>query len=145
MKAVIQRVKSASVTIENKEHSRIQIGLLILFGVEKGDTEDKLNWMAKKALELRIFADENNKMNKSIKDINGEILVVSQFTLAANCEKGTRPSFDNAEKPDTAMKLYEEFISKLKESNLTVKTGIFAAMMDVELCNDGPVTIILQK
>ena len=145
MKAVIQRVKSASVTIENKEHSRIQNGLLILFGVEKGDTEDKLNWMAKKALELRIFADENNKMNKSIKDINGEILVVSQFTLAANCEKGTRPSFDNAEKPDTAMKLYEEFISKLKESNLTVKTGIFAAMMDVELCNDGPVTIILQK
>ncbi len=145
MKAVIQRVKSASVTIENKEHSKIQNGLLILFGVEKGDTEDKLNWMAKKALELRIFADENNKMNKSIKDINGEILVVSQFTLAANCEKGTRPSFDNAEKPDTAMKLYEEFISKLKESNLTVKTGIFAAMMDVELCNDGPVTIILQK
>lgn len=145
MKAVIQRVKKASVKINNKEHSRIENGMLILFGVEKGDTGDKLQWMTKKILELRIFSDENNKMNKSIIDISGEILVVSQFTLAANCEKGTRPSFDNAEKPDIAMSIYEEFISKLKESNLTVKTGIFAAMMDVELCNDGPVTIILQK
>ena len=145
MKSVIQRVKCASVTIDNNLYSSINTGLLVLFGVEKGDSAEKMEWMAKKILELRIFADENGKMNKSIKDINGEILVVSQFTLAANCAKGTRPGFDNAEKPDAANSMYEKFVSKLKESNLTIKTGIFAAMMDVKLCNDGPVTIILER
>ena len=145
MKAVVQRVKNASVEIDGKIYSSINQGMLVLFCVEKGDTEDKIDWMAKKMLSMRIFEDENEKMNFSVEDIKGEILVVSQFTLAADCKKGTRPGFDNAEKPQIAREMYEKFVNKLKESKLKVETGVFAAMMQVSLCNDGPVTFVLTK
>lgn len=145
MKAVLQRVKNASVTIEGSLYSKIGAGMLILFCVEKGDTQDMLEWMANKVISLRCFEDDNFKMNKSVKDINGEILVVSQFTLAADCKKGTRPSFDNAESPDKANSMYERFVELLSQQGITVKTGKFAAMMDVSLVNDGPVTFVLTK
>lgn len=145
MKAVIQRVNNASVAIDNKIYSSINKGMLILFCVEKGDTDEKLDWFTNKILSLRLFEDENSKMNRSIMDINGEILIVSQFTLAADCKKGTRPSFDNAEEPQRAKLLYEKLVKKLSDSNLTVKTGQFAAMMQVSLSNDGPVTFVLTK
>ena len=144
MKLVIQRVKESSVTIDNKLYSKIGKGILVLLGVEKGDTIEQAKWLSEKLLKLRIFEDEDTKMNLSIQDIKGEILVVSQFTLAGNCKKGTRPSFDNAELPDKANKLYEEFCEVLSES-VPVKTGVFGAMMDVALINDGPVTFILEK
>ena len=143
MKLVIQRVTHASVTIENKLFSSIQKGALVLFGVEKDDSEDILDYYAQKLLKLRIFEDENGKMNKSLLDIKGEILVVSQFTLCADCKKGTRPSFDNAKEPKSAKEYYEKFVQILKTSGLNVQTGVFAAHMDVELVNNGPVTIIL--
>lgn len=143
MKLVIQRVKEASVTIDNKLYSSVQKGLLVLFGVEKDDSEDMLEYYAQKLLKLRIFEDENGKMNKSVCDIGGEILVVSQFTLCSDCKKGTRPSFDNAKEPKTAKEYYEKFVKILKASGLNVKTGVFAAHMDVGLVNCGPVTIIL--
>lgn len=143
MKLVIQRVTHASVTIENKLFSSIQKGALVLFGVEKDDSEDMLDYYAQKLLKLRIFEDENGKMNKSLLDIKGEILVVSQFTLCADCKKGTRPSFDNAKEPKSAKEYYEKFVQILKTSGLNVQTGVFAAHMDVELVNNGPVTIIL--
>ena len=143
MKLVIQRVTRASVTIENKLFSSIQKGALVLFGVEKDDSEDMLDYYAQKLLKLRIFEDENGKMNKSLLDIKGEILVVSQFTLCADCKKGTRPSFDNAKEPKSAKEYYEKFVQILKTSGLNVQTGVFAAHMDVELVNNGPVTIIL--
>lgn len=145
MKAVIQRVKNASVTIDDKLYSKISKGMLILFCVEKGDTDDKLEWMANKIESLRIFEDKQQKMNLSVKDIKGELLVVSQFTLAASCKKGTRPSFDNAEHPEIANKMYQKFIEILKTKALNVKTGVFAANMQVSLINDGPVTFILEK
>lgn len=145
MKAVLQRVKHASVKIDGELYSSINQGILVLFGVEKDDEREKMEWMAKKILNLRIFEDENGKMNRSLIDIHGEILIVSQFTLAADCKKGTRPGFDRAELPERAKKIYEEFIKKMKESSLVVKTGKFGAMMEVSLCNDGPVTIILSK
>ena len=145
MKAVIQRVKNASVTIDDKLYSKISKGMLILFCVEKGDTDDKLEWMANKIESLRIFEDEQQKMNLSVKDIKGEILVVSQFTLAASCKKGTRPSFDNAEHLEIANKMYQKFVEILKTIDLNVKTGVFAANMQVSLINDGPVTFILEK
>ena len=143
MIGLIQRVKRASVTIDNKLYSNIESGILVLFGVEKGDVKQKADRIADKILKLRIFEDENGKMNKSITDISGEVLVVSQFTLAGNCSKGTRPSFDNAEEPQKANEMYEYFIEQLKQKGLSVKTGVFGAMMDVELVNDGPVTFIL--
>jgi len=143
MKAVIQRVKSASVTINNELFSEISAGILILLGVEKNDTRENADFLAQKILRLRIFEDENEKMNFSIQDIQGEILVVSQFTLAADCKKGTRPSFDNAKNPTEANEIYEYFVEQLKKSNLNVKTGKFRAMMDVALINDGPVTFVL--
>lgn len=145
MKAVIQRVKSASVTIDNQLYSSIDNGILVLLGVEKGDTEQEAQFLANKISKLRIFEDENNKMNLSVKDVLGEILVVSQFTLAGDCKKGTRPSFDKAELPYAANMLYEKFVCFIKEEGLEVKTGKFAAMMDVALVNDGPVTFILEK
>ena len=145
MKAVLQRVKKASVTIDGEIYSSINAGMLVLLCVEKEDTTESLDWMVNKILSLRCFEDENNKMNKSLIDINGEILAVSQFTLAADCKKGTRPSFDKAEAPEKAKSMYEQFVTKLKESNLCVKTGVFAAMMDVSLVNDGPVTFVLEK
>ena len=143
MIGLIQRVKRASVTIDNKLFSSINAGILVLFGVEKGDEKEKAEKIADKIAKLRIFEDENGKMNKSIKDISGEVLVVSQFTLAGNCAKGTRPSFDRAEVPDKANEMYEYFIQQLKDRDLPVQTGVFGAMMEVELINDGPVTFIL--
>ena len=114
MKAVLQRVKHASVTINNELYSKIDRGILVLYGVEKGDTPDKMEWMAKKIASLRIFEDINGKMNLSCADISGEILVVSQFTLAADCAKGTRPGFDKAEKPQQAEIMYENFIKEIQ-------------------------------
>lgn len=145
MKTVIQRVKKASVTIDNKVYSSINTGILVLLGVEKTDTEKEVEFLVSKISNLRIFEDENKKMNLSLKDTNGEILVVSQFTLAGNCNKGKRPSFDNAAKPELAIKLYEKFIDLLKMEGIKTKTGQFKAMMDVSLINDGPVTFILEK
>lgn len=145
MKSVIQRVKYSKVEIDGKLHSETKEGLLILFGVEKNDTEDKILWMANKILNLRIFQDENHKMNLSVLNIKGDIMVVSQFTLAGNCSKGTRPSFDCAMEPNTANRYYEEFVIELKKSGLNVQTGVFGADMKVSLLNDGPVTFILEK
>ena len=145
MKIVLQRVNNASVEIDGKPYSKINKGALLLFGVEKNDKEEFLEFLANKTLNLRIFNDENNKMNLSLTDIKGEILVVSQFTLAANCKKGLRPSFDNAMTPDIANEFYEKFVALLKQSGLKVETGIFGADMKVSLLNDGPVTFILEK
>lgn len=145
MKALIQRVKKASVTINGEIYSLIGAGMLIFLGVEKTDTILNAEKLAQKVLNLRIFEDENEKMNFSIKDVSGEILVVSQFTLCADCRKGTRPGFDNAAAPEIANKLYEEFVKLLKVSDLKIETGKFRAMMDVSLVNDGPVTFWLEK
>lgn len=144
MKGLIQRVKKASVRIDNQLYSQINEGILIFLGVEKGDEKSNADKLAEKLVKLRIFEDENGKMNKSVQDINGSILVVSQFTLAGDCKKGTRPSFDKAELPQKANELYEYFISKLKSMNIPTQTGSFGAMMDVELINDGPVTFMLE-
>lgn len=145
MKALIQRVKKASVTINGELYSSIGAGMLIFLGVEKTDTIENAGKLAQKVLNLRIFEDENDKMNFSILDKKGEILVVSQFTLCADCRKGTRPGFDNAAPPDRANGLYEDFVKLLSTSGLIVKTGKFRAMMDVSLVNDGPVTFCLEK
>ena len=144
MKAVIQRVSQASVTIENKIVSQINQGLLILIGIEDSDNQEDINWLTTKIANLRIFADENEVMNLSVKDINGEIIVVSQFTLHASTKKGNRPSYLKAAKPETAIPLYENFVSQMEtETGKNVQTGKFGADMKVALINDGPVTIIM--
>lgn len=145
MKALIQRVKRASVTIDGKLYSSINHGMLILLGVAKGDEKHNAELLAEKLLKLRIFEDENGKMNKSLIDVNGEMLVVSQFTLCGDCKKGTRPGFDNAAPPDIANELYEYFVMQIKDAGIRCQTGKFAAMMDVELVNDGPVTFMVEK
>lgn len=145
MKALIQRVKRASVTIGGELYSKIEKGLLVFLGVEKEDTVENCEKLSQKVLNLRIFEDENDKMNLSVNDVNGEILVVSQFTLCGDCKKGTRPSFDKAAHPDIAVKLYEDFVGKIRASGLKTETGKFRAMMDVELVNDGPVTFMVEK
>ena len=146
MITVIQRVRKASVTIDNTLYSSIANGLLILLGVGSNDTENDVKWMVQKISNLRIFSDPEGKMNLSLKDINGEVLVVSQFTLFANTKKGNRPSFTEAARPDLAIPLYESFIQNLQENlGKPVKTGQFGADMKVELLNDGPVTIILDS
>jgi len=145
MKALIQRVKKASVTIEEKLYSEIGFGMLIFLGVEKPDELENAQKLAEKLLNMRIFEDEQGKMNKSLIDVKGEILVVSQFTLAADCKKGTRPSFDKAAGAEKANKLYEDFVKIIAQSGLTVKTGKFQAMMDISLVNDGPVTFLVEK
>ena len=143
MKVVIQRVSQASVTINNNQTASIAAGFVILLGVGKGDTEKETDVLIEKIINLRIMSDEEDKMNKSILDTKGEILVVSQFTLHADCKKGRRPSFLQAADPQKGEELYELFIEKLKNKGITVQTGTFGAMMDVSLINDGPVTIIL--
>ena len=143
MRLVVQRVDNASVTIENELFSSIGQGYLILFGAEKGDTKAQADWLANKVSVLRCFPDENGKMNLSIKDIQGEMLIVSQFTLAGDVKKGTRPSFDKAMAPNEANEMYEYFISKVKEQNIQVKTGVFGAHMEVKLLNNGPVTFVI--
>lgn len=146
MKAVIQRVKNSNVVIEGEEYSRISAGFLILLGVEQGDTKGDADKLVKKIPVLRVFEDENGKMNLSCLDIDGEILVVSQFTLCADCSHGRRPSFTNSAPPDIANELYEYFVEKLRKSGVKkVCTGKFGADMKVSLLNDGPVTIILDS
>lgn len=145
MKVVIQRVKEASVNINDNLHSSIEQGLLLLVGIKESDSEQSLQKIAKKCVEMRIFEDENQKMNLSIQDIHGEILSVSQFTLYADCKKGRRPGFSQAASPVIATPLYDRFNEILKEYNINVKTGVFGADMKVSLLNDGPVTIILDS
>ena len=144
MKAVIQRVSHASVTIENNCVAQIQKGLLVLVGIEDADTQEDINWLTSKIGNLRIFEDENEVMNPSLKDIAGEIIVVSQFTLQASTKKGNRPSYIKAAKPDVAIPLYEAFVTQMEtELGKKVQTGQFGADMKVALLNDGPVTIII--
>ncbi len=146
MKIVLQRVSRASVRVGGEEVSSIGTGILALVGIGRGDTDEKiLDLMAKKMLNLRIFPDEEDKMNRSLLDIGGELLCVSQFTLYANCRKGRRPSFVEAMPPKEAEELFNRFVEKLREFGIPVKTGVFGAMMEVSLVNDGPVTIILES
>ena len=145
MKALIQRVKRASVTIDGVLYSKISAGMLVLLGVEKGDTKENAEKLAEKLSKLRIYEDENEKMNLSILDVKGEMLVVSQFTLCGDCKKGTRPSFDKSAPPQIANELYEYFVAQIKNLQIPCQTGKFAAMMDVELINDGPVTFMVEK
>ena len=146
MKVVIQRVLKASVTIEGNKVASIENGLLILLGIVDEDSQDDINWLSNKIANLRIFEDENGVMNKSIIDVNGEAIVVSQFTLHASTKKGNRPSYIKAAKPDIAIPLYETFVKQLEmDLNKNVQTGEFGADMKVELINDGPVTIIIDS
>ena len=146
MKTVIQRVSKANVTIDNIEVANIKKGLLILLGIVDDDTKEDIDFLVRKTANLRIFNDENEVMNTSLKDIDGEVIVVSQFTLQASTKKGNRPSYIKAAKPDIAIPLYENFVLSLeKELNKKVQTGIFGADMKVELLNDGPVTIIIDS
>ena len=144
MRAVIQRVSKASVTIDNKIYSQIKNGLLVLIGIEDADTAEDGEWLSGKIVNLRIFNDDNGVMNVSVKDINGDILAVSQFTLHASTKKGNRPSYIKASKPEFAIPMYEKFIQQLSNDlGKTVGTGVFGADMKVELLNDGPVTIVI--
>lgn len=145
MKALVQRVKKASVTVDGEIVSKINHGFLIFLGVENGDSHEQADYLAKKVANLRVFEDDAGKMNLSIKDKQGEIIVVSQFTLAADCSKGNRPSFVNAARPETANPLYEYFVERIKGEGINTGTGVFQAHMDVELINDGPITIMLER
>lgn len=144
MKAVIQRVSSASVTIDNIISAEIQSGLLVFVGIEAADSQEDIQWLSSKIANLRIFADENEVMNKSVKDIDGEILIVSQFTLHASTKKGNRPSYIRAARPETSIPLYEKFLEQMSnELGKPIQAGIFGADMKVALVNDGPVTILM--
>ena len=144
MRAVIQRVSKASVTIDNKIYSQIKNGLLVFAGIEDADTAEDIQWLSGKIVNLRVFNDENGVMNVSVKESNGDILVVSQFTLHASTKKGNRPSYIKASKPEFAIPMYEKFVVQLNHDlGRKVHTGIFAADMKVDLCNDGPVTIVI--
>jgi D-tyrosyl-tRNA(Tyr) deacylase len=145
MKAVVQRVAEASVEIEGVLRARIGPGLLVLLGVARGDTEEQAVALADKIAQLRICDDPEGRMNRSVADVRGEVLVVSQFTLCADCERGRRPGFDDAAPPQTAERLYVLFVRYLETAGLSVLTGVFGARMRVALVNDGPVTIVLEK
>lgn len=146
MRLVIQRVRKASVNINGAQHSQIQNGLLILLGIEDADEATDIDWLVQKTVNMRIFSDTEGKMNLSVKDINGDILIVSQFTLHASTQKGNRPSFIKAARPDKAIPLYEAFIKKTEtELGKKCATGEFGADMKVELLNDGPVTILIDS
>ena len=143
MRIVIQRVKNASVRVDGKVSGSIQHGLLLLVGIHESDTEEELDWCCRKIPKLRIFNDDEGKMNESLQDIRGEILVVSQFTLYGNMKKGTRPSFIEAAKPEKAEGMYNQMIKQLKETGLKIESGEFGAMMEVDFINDGPVTLVM--
>lgn len=146
MRVVIQRVSEASVTINKSLKSKINNGLLILLGIEEADTKEDIDWLCGKIVKLRVFGDENGVMNLSVKDIDGEIIVVSQFTLHASTKKGNRPSFIKAAKPSIAIPLYEQFVQQLEiEIGQKIQTGEFGADMKVQLVNDGPVTILIDS
>ena len=145
MRAVVQRVSSSRVTVDERVTGEVKKGLLVLLGVTHDDTSKDVDYMVDKVTNLRIFEDENDNMNLSLKDVNGELLIVSQFTLYANCKEGNRPSFVEAAKPDIAIPLYEYFVSECKKIIPVVETGIFGADMKVDLLNDGPVTIIMDS
>lgn len=147
MRVVIQRVKSSQVEVDDKVVGKIERGLNLLVGISSHDTEAELDWMVRKCLELRIFPDGENgdRFSKSVQEINGELLVISQFTLYGDCRKGRRPSFDKSAAPQVAKQLYDRFVEKLRHSGLKVETGIFGAMMNVSIINDGPVTLLLEK
>ena len=143
MRAVIQRVKHASVSVDNQITGEIKQGFLVLLGVTHTDTEKEVDWLAKKITDLRVFNDSEDKMNLGLKEVNGELLIISQFTLYGNCIKGRRPAFIDAAKPDVANELYEKFLKKCKDLGFKTEAGIFGADMKVELLNDGPVTLII--
>jgi len=146
MKVVLQRVSQASVTVDSKIVADIQKGLLVLVGIEDADTQEDIDWLVGKIIKMRIFGDENDVMNCSVQDVDGDIIVVSQFTLHASTKKGNRPSYIKASKPDFAIPVYENFVTSLeKEFNKKVQTGIFGADMKVSLLNDGPVTILIDS
>ena len=146
MKVVIQRVSEASVVIGNEKVASIQSGLMILLGIVNEDTQEDIDWLCKKIVNLRVFADDNNVMNRSVLDAEGDIIVVSQFTLHASTKKGNRPSYIKAAKPDVAIPLYEKFIEQLQlDLGKSIQTGQFGADMKVQLTNDGPVTIIIDS
>lgn len=145
MKAVIQRVSSAQVEIDNKINGKIYTGLMVLLGIKEDDDEKIIDWMINKILNLRIFGDDSGKMNLSVKDVSGGILIISNFTLYGNAKKGFRPSYTDAAKPEKAEELYNIFIEKISREDINLQTGIFGASMNVSLVNDGPVTIIVEK
>lgn len=145
MRAIIQRVNSAKLNIDNKIFSKINKGFLVLVAVSEEDTESDLEYIVKKIIGLRVFNDEHGKMNMSIGDVNGEIMVVSQFTLYGDARKGNRPNFMKSAKQDKALMFYNKFVERIKEYNLVVETGVFGADMDIELVNSGPVTIQLDS
>ncbi|NTY10131.1 D-tyrosyl-tRNA(Tyr) deacylase [Exiguobacterium sp. JMULE1] len=145
MRVVLQRVKEASVTVDQEVIGQIKQGFLLLVGVTHEDTIDQVNWLADKIAGLRVFEDEEERMNRSLQDVDGQILSVSQFTLYGDVKKGRRPAFTEAAKPDVANELYKAFNERLRAQGLTVETGQFGAMMDIALVNDGPVTLILEK
>lgn len=145
MKLLIQRVTQANVKVNNEIVGKIEQGLLVFLGIEKNDTTVQADYLVNKLINLRIFEDDNGKMNLSVQDINGGILLISQFTLAADTTRGNRPGFDNAETPEKAKQMYEYFIQQLKTKGITPQTGIFQAEMKVSLINDGPATFLLEK
>jgi len=145
MKIVVQRVKNAQVEVEGKTVGKIGRGFLVLLGVTHTDTKEQADYLVKKLCKLRVFTDENDKMNLSLKDVNGKLLIVSQFTLYANCSEGNRPSFIDAAKPEQANELYEYFCLECEKNGIHVEKGIFGADMKVNLLNDGPVTIVIEK
>ena len=145
MRAVVQRVSEASVSVAGEDVGRIGSGLLVLLGVGQGDTDEDADYLAEKVFHLRIFPDEAGQMNRSVLEVRGELLVVSQFTLYGDCRRGRRPSYTDAAAPDEANRLYGRFVSSAKKSGLTVREGVFRAMMDVSLVNSGPVTILLDS